>query len=147
MCDTIPQPACDGPVDAREALACRVMDTSNIDPETGEEAAVSGPFETERGAREAARHIYDIEPTVGAWTEPNLALLMDVCADAGVVVGEYDASILRWLAGYEPSTCAVIAGLVTRAHDAGKAAGPYPERVMDTGDIDPETGEEYGGDD
>jgi hypothetical protein len=40
MCNTIPQPDCDGPVDAREATACRPMDTSDIDPETGEEFGV-----------------------------------------------------------------------------------------------------------
>jgi hypothetical protein len=80
---------------------------------------VSGPYETERQAADAARHIYDIEPSVGAWTEPNLALLMDAVADAGIAVGEYDSRILRWLAGWEPSTCAVIAGLISRARQAG----------------------------
>jgi hypothetical protein len=71
-----------------------------------------GPYETEREAREAARHIYGIEPSAGAWTEPNLDLLLTT---PGSWFGEYDAQILRWLAGYEPSTCAVIAGLIQRA--------------------------------
>jgi hypothetical protein len=29
---------------------------------------------------------------------------------AGVQLGAYDQRILLWLAGYEPSTCAAIAG-------------------------------------
>ena len=87
---------------------------------------MSGPYETERQAADAARPIYGIDAAVDAWTEPSLALLMDACADAGVVVGEYDAVVLRWLAGGEPKTCAVIAGLITRAHAAGQntAGGP-----------------------
>jgi hypothetical protein len=38
-----------------------------------------------------------------------------------VQLGAYDQCILLWLAGWEPATCAVIAGLITRAHRAGKA--------------------------
>ena len=77
---------------------------------------MSGPFGTEAEAREAVRYIYNIEPVAGAWLEPSLALLLDTCADAGVAVGEYDSRILHWLASWEPSTVAVIAGLISRAH-------------------------------
>jgi hypothetical protein len=38
-----------------------------------------------------------------------------------VTLGAYDARILAWLANYEPETCAVISGLITRANDAGLA--------------------------
>jgi hypothetical protein len=72
------------------------------------------PYETERQAADAARHIYDSPP--GAWGDGNLRLLEDACRAAGVQPGAYDTRILVWLAGWEPSTCAVIAGLITRAH-------------------------------
>jgi hypothetical protein len=79
-----------------------------------------GPFETDREAVEAVRNIYDISATRGAWAEPNYDLLIDACAQARVVLGEYDAQILRWLAGFEPATCAVVAGLVSRAYPVGR---------------------------
>ena len=31
-------------------------------------------------------------------------------------MGAYDRRILAWLAGFEPQTCAVVAGLITRAN-------------------------------
>jgi hypothetical protein len=80
----------------------------------------AGPFSTEREAAGAARHIYDSPPGTGAWTAPNLTLLLDACAAAGVQVGAYDVRILEWLAGYEPSACAVTAGMIRRAHQAGR---------------------------
>jgi hypothetical protein len=77
---------------------------------------VSGPFETERQAADAARHIYDSPPGTGAWGAGNHKLLEDACTSAGIQLGAYDHAILLWLAGWEPSTCAVVAGLITRAH-------------------------------
>jgi hypothetical protein len=91
---------------------------------------VSGPYETERQAREAARQIYEIDAALGAWTDANAGLLTSACADAGVVVGEYDAVVLRWLAGGEPKTCAVIAGLLTRAYEAGQAGPGGPGQAQ-----------------
>ena len=82
-----------------------------------------GPFETEREAIAAVRHILDTEPGTGAWQEGILALLTDACANAGVQVGAYDSRILHWLTNWEPQTVAVIAGLITRA-----AAGKHPRR-------------------
>jgi hypothetical protein len=41
-----------------------------------------------------------------------------------VELGAYDHAIVQWLAGWEPSTVAVMAGLISRAHEAGKAARP-----------------------
>jgi hypothetical protein len=74
---------------------------------------VTGPFETERQAREATRQY----PAGGAANgNPNLSILLDAVIAAGVPLGAYDRRILEWLAGWEPATCAVIAGLVTRAH-------------------------------
>ena len=81
---------------------------------------MSGPYETERQAADAARHIYDSPPGAGAWGAGNLRLLEDACRAAGVRVGTYDYQILLWLTSWEPATCAVIAGLITRAHAAGQ---------------------------
>jgi hypothetical protein len=76
---------------------------------------VSGPFETERQAADTARHIYDSPPGTGAWGDGNHRLMEDACTAASVELGAHDHRILLWLAGWEPSTCAVIAGLITRA--------------------------------
>jgi hypothetical protein len=83
----------------------------------------AGPYETEREAAGAARHIYDSPPGTGAWGDGNHRLIEDACTAAGIQLGAYDHRILVWLAGWEPSVCAVIAGLITRAHAAGQA-GP-----------------------
>jgi len=74
-----------------------------------------GPFQTEREARNAARHIYDSPPGTGAWGTGNHRLLKNGCLAAGVTLGAYDHGTLLWLADFEPSTCAVIAGLIARA--------------------------------
>jgi hypothetical protein len=55
----------------------------------------------------------------GALAEANLARLIDVCERAGTVLGAFDSRVLGWLANYEPETCAVIAGLISRAHGDG----------------------------
>jgi hypothetical protein len=47
------------------------------------------------------------------------ALMLAACEAAGVQLGAYDARILRWLAGFEPQSAAVVAGIITRAA-AGK---------------------------
>jgi hypothetical protein len=46
-------------------------------------------------------------------------LLLDACVRASEPVGAYDAKVIEWLAGQPPAVCAVIAGLIRRAHDAG----------------------------
>ena len=35
----------------------------------------------------------------------------------------FDRRVLAWLSGWEPQVCAVVTGLITRAHAAGRAAG------------------------
>jgi len=47
-----------------------------------------------------------------------------------VTLGAFDAKILAWLANYEPETCAVVTGLISRANTAGLAAGPT-ERLQE----------------
>jgi hypothetical protein len=81
---------------------------------------MTGPFTTEREARQspAARAVYeafDADPGAGKMTAPNLRMLLDAVTSAGIHVGAYDVQILEWLAGWEPATCAVIAGLIRRA--------------------------------
>jgi hypothetical protein len=88
---------------------------------------VNGPFETEHEARElpAVRAIYDAMHASrrrGVMGERGYRLLDEACRAAGVQVGAYDHRILVWLAGFEPETCAVVAGLISRAHAAGRAA-------------------------
>lgn len=79
---------------------------------------MSGPFETEDQARltPAVRAAYEAMRTGKPGDRSAcLAILAAACAAAGVELGAYDASILRWLANYEPQMCAVVAGLVARA--------------------------------
>jgi hypothetical protein len=97
---------------------------------------VNGPFETEREARElpAVRAIYDAMHAShrrGVMGERGYRLLDEACRAAGVEVGAYDHRILVWLAGFEPETCAVIAGLIRRAHAAGPAAVAEDARRLD----------------
>lgn len=80
------------------------------------ESSLTGPFGTEQEAYRAAQ----AWPDGGAAnSNPNLTMLLDACLGAGVQLGAYDSRIVGWLAGYEPSTCAVVAGLITRAYEAG----------------------------
>lgn len=79
----------------------------------------AGPYETEREAVASVRHIHDSPPGTGAWTAGSHRLLCEALTAAGVELGAYDHRIVGWLAGWEPQTCAVIAGLITRAHHAG----------------------------
>jgi hypothetical protein len=80
----------------------------------------AGPFETEYEARASVQHITGSTP--GSWTDGNHRLLEDACRAAGVGLGAWDHRILLWLAGWEPSTVAVIASLIRRAHAAGAAS-------------------------
>lgn len=84
---------------------------------------MSGPFETERQAREApaVRTVYaefDRHPGAGQMIAPNTSMITQACDAAGVELGAYDRRIIEWLAGWEPATCAVVAGLITRARRA-----------------------------
>lgn len=47
------------------------------------------------------------------------AMITGACEAAGVELGAYDRRIIGWLGNWEPQICAVIAGLITRAHAAG----------------------------
>jgi hypothetical protein len=90
-----------------------------------------GPFDTERQVWElpAVRAVYEAfgaDPGVGRMARHNERMLRESCASAGVALGVFDARIVSWLAGWEPQTCAVIVGLISRAFAAGcrgQAAG------------------------
>jgi hypothetical protein len=84
---------------------------------------MTGPYETEQQVRElpAVRAIYDAMYAGrrhGVMGELGYRLLDEACEAASVKVGAYDHRILIWLTGFEPEACAVIAGLITRAHQA-----------------------------
>lgn len=88
---------------------------------------MTGPYETEQQVRElpAVRAISDAMHAShrrGVIGELGCRLLDAACEAASVKVGAYDHRILIWLAGFEPEACAVIADLITRAHEAGTAA-------------------------
>lgn len=89
-----------------------------------------GPYDTEQQAREAPaarawREAFDRDPGAGKGHAPNFASLTAACEAAGVTLGDYDRRIVSWLAGWEPTTVAVVVGLIARAHQAGadSAAG------------------------
>ena len=83
-------------------------------------AASQGPFETEQAAREtpavrAVHAAFDAGPGAGKMHPHNLAMLTAALDDAGVTLGEHDRRIVSWLAGWEPATVVVVAGLIRRA--------------------------------
>ncbi len=93
--------------------------------DSGRQVVASGPYEDERQARTDVAGIY-LRARHSARREElgeaNHALLTGSCERSSVALGAYDARILVWLAGWEPQVCAVIVGLITRAHAAGRAA-------------------------
>ena len=80
---------------------------------------MNGPYNSEGEARRAAAHT----GLTGTATVRNRDMLTRACWTSHVEAGLFDARILDWLAGYEPATCAVIAGMVTRAYAAGQERG------------------------
>ena len=71
-----------------------------------------GPYETIRQAYADIR-------SIGRSDEALQLRLIEACQDAGVRLGVYDRRILAWLAGWEPETVQVIAGLIRRAAQGG----------------------------
>ncbi len=61
---------------------------------------------------------------------PSHEMLISACVAASVELGAYDRRILLWLAGWEPETCVVVAGVITRAHEAGLSAATGAEARM-----------------
>jgi hypothetical protein len=89
--------------------------------------AERGPFQSESEASrtEGVRAVYaafDADPGPGKMKPHNVAMLTAACEAAGVILGAFDARQVEWLGTWEPHTCAVIAGLIIRAHETGKAS-------------------------
>ena len=87
--------------------------------------ADNGPYETARQARAAAHAV--VAPETGRVILDrggNIRLLFLAIEDTGIVTASHENRIASWLADYEDSTMAVIAGWIRRAYEAGKAAGP-----------------------
>jgi hypothetical protein len=92
---------------------------------------VLGPFETEREARAAAHALMPpVEGRSILSAAQNRQLLGRACESAGVTMGRYDDRIVGWLAGWEDATCAVIAGLISRANRAGVVFTTGQEAVI-----------------
>jgi hypothetical protein len=95
-------------------------------------AVTTTPYETEGQVRADVYAQRKRSNQRGVMGDANLACLREACDQAGVTLGAFDARILAWLAGWEPETCAVVAGLITRAYAAGLSAavgtGPLSEQ-------------------
>lgn len=106
-------------------------------PVPGPAARQHGPYETERDAAYAARALGG--PLRDGWSilsaEQNRQLLTQACDSAGITLGAYDERIMTWLAGFEDSTCAVIAGVITRAHQSAKLTRRQLATVLDALDV------------
>ena len=118
------EPAVHSPREARITHACAESETgtqARIGTRVPDLPGEAGPFETESEVRHtsAVRAVYEAfraAPGQGRMQAPNHRMLEEACEAAGVELGAYDHRILLWLAGWEPATCAVVAGLITRAH-------------------------------
>ena len=90
-----------------------------------------GPFTTEAEARHSPfvrRHhaLPDLHLAPGLRHDH----LLRAITAADVTLGAFDARIVAWLARtWEATTIAVLAGLITRAHHAGKTAGTAKMRL------------------
>lgn len=93
---------------------------------------MNGPFDTEGQAHAAAAA--KITPRPGSSilsTEQCHQLIRGALESAGVTTGAHDDVIAWWLARYEDSTCAVIAGWVERASSAAPALIDDDRKVID----------------
>lgn len=92
----------------------------------------TGPYASERDARDAAMKAL-------AGTDA-LSVLTGACDAAGVELGRYDRITLDWLSQWEPATVAVVASLITRAHEAAGKPDPGTRTQWGVRSIDPRCG-------
>lgn len=81
-----------------------------------------GPYETAQQAADTISEAYGLSyglPT-GTMGQVSRDRIIAACDAAGVELGAYDRRIVNWLAGWEPETCAAIAGLILRASKANE---------------------------
>ena len=108
---------------------------------------MTGPLESERDAHAAA--LLPPRPGWSILSQPqNRAMLVAACESVGLELGAYDLRILGWLAGFEDSTCAVVArvgapgqrGQVMTGDPAEEAEQRRQERELEAaarhGDLD-----------
>ena len=115
----------DGPADC----GCLPAVLDEIRAERQAARRASGPFDTEREARElpevrAVYTAFDADPGAGKMAPHSRRLLVQALEAAGVELGAYDERIAAWLAGWEPHTVAVIASWVIRAAARDRKGGP-----------------------
>jgi hypothetical protein len=94
----------------------------------------NGPFFNEREAlatRAAAviKAAFDAAPGGGASVPECLKVMTDACEAHGVDLGTWDISFLRGVAWGETASVVSLAGMITRAHAAGKAGAFTEEDV------------------
>ncbi|QXJ25431.1 hypothetical protein AGRA3207_006922 [Actinomadura graeca] len=82
---------------------------------------MSGPYETEDDAFTEVRDIYAGFGKRGVMQARTLDLLLRVCAEHGIELGDYDRRVLRWLSAQPPETAQVIAALIARAAPSRRA--------------------------
>lgn len=92
-------------------------------------ASEHGPFQNEREALSTPaaariRAAFDAAPGVGASVPESLAVMTEACAECGVELGNQDLGFLRGVAWGETANAVSLAGMIRRAFEAGKAAGP-----------------------
>jgi hypothetical protein len=85
----------------------------------GSAALKTAPYETKRQARAGVYAARERSNQRGVMGEANLACLREACNRTDVTLSAFDTRILARLAGWEPETCAVVAGLITHAYAAG----------------------------
>jgi hypothetical protein len=85
-----------------------------------------GPFQAERDAwaTEACAAERAAWKAPGDGEKFNMQMLVSACEETGIELGAYDLSPLRQVAMYETSKCVALRGIIRRAYEAGKAAGP-----------------------
>ena len=111
-----------------------IDDPSAQDGSADSDAGTTRPNEIERQARADVAGVYAQRAQSsqrGVMGEANLAYLCEACDRTSVTLGAFDARILASLAGWEPETCAVVAGPVTRADTgliAADSTGPLAEQ-------------------
>jgi hypothetical protein len=106
-------------------VAARARRTTARTPAGHDPADAHGPYQTRGEANQspavqAVWKAYSAAPGTGRMAAHCLAILTDACATAGILTGAYDLTVMAWLSGWEPETCQVIAGLITRAARRGQ---------------------------
>ncbi len=84
---------------------------------------MTGPYDTPSQARGAAAQPCRDQPYVPLRHCAH-RLLTTAIQGSGMRVGTYDRDVLLWLAAAEPDIAVVVAGLITRAHQAGRDTRP-----------------------